>query len=198
MNKLISDIFDKESRFRQRHQYFIKLGIAFFWNLVGILLPTLTCGILLQIAGLQSFGEYLLNDLSKAAFSFSSTSLLCVELIHGKSSEIRSGVKWGVGIVFLMISLLLSCGLAVNQILSDYPDFEVQGNISPYINVLDALCVSAYLAAMSCTSNDMGYELEEYVEDESSDDGYIINAEDLELLIRDAWSLGRSENGDKD
>ena len=51
---------------------------------------------------------------------------------------------------------------------------------------------------MSCTSNDMGHELEEYVEDESRDDGYIINAEDLELLIRDAWSLGRSENGDKE
>ena len=58
-----------------------------------------------------------MSDLSKAAFSFSSASLLCVELIHGNCSEIHSGIKWGVGILLLMLSLLLSCGLAVNQIL---------------------------------------------------------------------------------
>lgn len=44
----------------------------------------------------------------------------------------------------------------------------------------------------------MSYEPDEFVEDEASDDGYIISAEDLESLIRDVWSLGRSENGDKD
>ncbi|MDB1862581.1 hypothetical protein PMX20_09405 [Collinsella aerofaciens] len=117
MNKLISSIINKVNGFRQSHQFIIEFSIAFIWNLVGILLPTIACGILLAISGLQSFYEYFMNDLSKAAFSFSSASLLCVELIHGNCSKIHSGIKWGVGIILLMLSLLLSCGLAVNQML---------------------------------------------------------------------------------
>lgn len=184
--------------FRQCHQFFIKLSIAFIWNLVGILLPTIACGILLQISGLQSFYEFLLSDLSKAAFSFSSASLLCVELIHGNCSEIHSGIKWGVGILLLMLSLLLSCGLAVNQILFESSYLKEQASMSPFINSLVALSVSAYLAAMSCADSDMSYEPDVNVEDESSNDGYIISADNLESLIRDVWSLDRSENGDKD
>lgn len=99
---LISNFVNSVKGLRQRHQFLVKFSIAFIWNLVGILLPTIACGILLQISGLQSFCEYLLSDLSKAAFSFSSASLLCVELIHGNCSEIHSGIKWGVGILLLM------------------------------------------------------------------------------------------------
>lgn len=198
MNKLICDIVNFAKGLRQRHQFLAEFGIAFIWNLVGILLPTIACGILLQISGLQSFFDYLLSDLSKAAFSFSSASLLCVELIHGNCSEIHSGIKWGVGILLLMLSLLLSCGLAVNQILFESSYLKEQASMSPFINSLVALSVSAYLAAMSCAGSDMSYEPDEFVEDEASDDGYIISAEDLESLIRDVWSLGRSENGDKD
>lgn len=97
-----------------------------------------------------------------------------------------------------MLSLLLSCGLAVNQILFESSYLKEQASMSPFINSLVALSVSAYLAAMSCAGSDMSYEPDEFVEDEASDHGYIISADALEALIRDVWSLGRSENGDKD
>ena len=181
---------------RQRHQFLVEFSIAFIWNLVGILLPTIACGILLQISGLQSFCEYLLSDLSKAAFSFSSASLLYVELIHGNCSEIHSGIKWGVGILLLMLSLLLSCGLAVNQILFESSYLKDQASMSPFINSLVALSVSVYLAAMSCAGSDISYGSDVNVEDKASDDGYIISADDLKSLIRDVRSLNRSENGD--
>lgn len=184
--------------FRQSHQFIFEFSIAFIWNLVGILLSTIACGILLAISGLQSFYEYFMSDLSKAAFSFSSASLLCVELIHGNCSKIHSGIKWGVGIILLMLSLLLSCGLAVNQMLFESHFFDVQTSLSPYINSSVALAVSAYLAAMSFTSSNAGSGPDEYRENETSDDGYIITADDLEMIIRDALSLGRSENGDEE
>lgn len=141
---LISNFVNSVKGLRQRHQFLVEFSIAFIWNLVGILLPTIACGILLQISGLQSFCEYLLSDLSKAAFSFSSASLLCVELIHGSFSEIHSGIKWGVGILLLMLSLLLSYGLAVNQILFESSYLKDQASMSPFINSLVALSVSVY------------------------------------------------------
>lgn len=193
---LISNFVNSVKGLRQRHQFLVEFSIAFIWNLVGILLPTIACGILLQISGLQSFCEYLLSDLSKAAFSFSSASLLCVELIHGNCSEIHSGIKWGVGILLLMLSLLLSCGLAVNQILFESSYLKDQASMSPFINSLVALSVSVYLAAMSCAGTDISYGSDVDVEDKASDDGYIISADDLKSLIRDARSLDRSENGD--
>lgn len=193
---LISNFVNSVKGLRQRHQFLVEFSIAFIWNLVGILLPTIACGILLQISGLQSFCEYLLSDLSKAAFSFSSASLLCVELIHGNCSEIHSGIKWGVGILLLMLSLLLSCGLAVNQILFESSYLKDQASMSPFINSLVALSVSVYLAAMSCASSDISYGSDVDVEDKASDDGYIISADDLKSLIRDVRSLDRSENGD--
>lgn len=193
---LISNIVNSVKGLRQRHQFLVEFSIAFIWNLVGILLPTIACGILLQISGLQSFCEYLLSDLSKAAFSFSSASLLCVELIHGNCSEIHSGIKWGVGILLLMLSLLLSCGLAVNQILFESSYLKDQASMSPFINSLVALSVSVYLAAMSCAGSDISYGSDVDVEDKASDDGYIISADDLKSLIRDVRSLDRSENGD--
>lgn len=193
---LISNFVNPVKGLRQRHQFLVEFSIAFIWNLVGILLPTIACGILLQISGLQSFCEYLLSDLSKAAFSFSSASLLCVELIHGNCSEIHSGIKWGVGILLLMLSLLLSCGLAVNQILFESSYLKDQVSMSPFINSLVALSVSVYLAAMSCAGTDISYGSDVDVEDKASDDGYIISADDLKSLIRDARSLDRSENGD--
>lgn len=194
---LISNFVNSVKCLRQRHQFLVEFSIAFIWNLVGILLPTIACGILLQISGLQSFCEYLLSDLSKAAFSFSSASLLCVELIHGNCSEIHSGIKWGVGILLLMLSLLLSCGLAVNQILFESSYLKDQASMSPFINSLVALSVSVYLAAMSCAGSDMSYGSDVNVENKASDDGYIISADDLKSLIRDVRSLDRSENGDK-
>lgn len=194
---LISNFVNSVKGLRQRHQFLVEFSIAFIWNLVGILLPTIACGILLQISGLQSFCEYLLSDLSKAAFSFSSASLLCVELIHGNCSEIHSGIKWGVGILLLMLSLLLSCGLAVNQILFESSYLKDQVSMSPFINSLVALSVSVYLAAMSCAGSDMSYGSDVNVENKASDDGYIISADDLKSLIRDVRSLDRSENGDK-
>lgn len=193
---LISNIVNSVKGLRQCHQFLVEFSIAFIWNLVGILLPTIACGILLQISGLQSFCEYLLSDLSKAAFSFSSASLLCVELIHGNCSEIHSGIKWGVGILLLMLSLLLSCGLAVNQILFESSYLKDQASMSPFINSLVALSVSVYLAAMSCAGSDISYGSDVDVEDKASDDGYIISADDLKSLIRDVRSLDRSENGD--
>ena len=193
---LISNIVNSVKGLRQRHQFLVEFSIAFIWNLVGILLPTIACGILLQISGLQSFCEYLLSDLSKAAFSFSSASLLCVELIHGNCSEIHSGIKSGVGILLLMLSLLLSCGLAVNQILFESSYLKDQASMSPFINSLVALSVSVYLAAMSCAGSDISYGSDVDVEDKASDDGYIISADDLKSLIRDVRSLDRSENGD--
>lgn len=193
---LISNFVNSVKGLRQRHQFLVEFSIAFIWNLVGILLPTIACDILLQISGLQSFCEYLLSDLSKAAFSFSSASLLCVELIHGNCSEIHSGIKWGVGILLLMLSLLLSCGLAVNQILFESSYLKDQASMSPFINSLVALSVSVYLAAMSCAGTDISYGSDVDVEDKASDDGYIISADDLKSLIRDARSLDRSENGD--
>lgn len=193
---LISNFVNSVKGLRQRHQFLVEFSIAFIWNLVGILLPTIACGILLQISGLQSFCEYLLSDLSKAALSFSSASLLCVELIHGNCSEIHSGIKWGVGILLLMLSLLLSCGLAVNQILFESSYLKDQASMSPFINSLVALSVSVYLAAMSCAGSDISYGSDVNVEDKASDDGYIISADDLKSLIRDVRSLNRSENGD--
>lgn len=193
---LISNFVNSVKGLRQRHQFLVEFSIAFIWNLVGILLPTIACGILLQISGLQSFCEYLLSDLSKAAFSFSSASLLCVELIHGNCSEIHSGIKWGVGILLLMLSLWLSCGLAVNQILFESSYLKDQASMSPFINSLVALSVSVYLAAMSCAGSDISYGSDVDVEDKASDDGYIISADDLKSLIRDVRSLDRSENGD--
>lgn len=193
---LISNFVNSVKGLRQRHQFLVEFSIAFIWNLVGILLPTIACGILLQISGLQSFCEYLLSDLSKAAFSFSSASLLCVELIHGNCSEIHSGIKWGVGILLLMLSLLLSCGLAVNKILFESSYLKDQASMSPFINSLVALSVSVYLAAMSCAGSDISYGSDVNVEDKASDDGYIISADDLKSLIRDVRSLNRSENGD--
>lgn len=193
---LISNFVNSVKGLRQRHQFLVEFSIAFIWNLVGILLPTIACGILLQISGLQSFCEYLLSDLSKAAFSFSSASLLYVELIHGNCSEIHSGIKWGVGILLLMLSLLLSCGLAVNQILFESSYLKDQASMSPFINSLVALSVSVYLAAMSCAGSDISYGSDVNVEDKASDDGYIISADDLKSLIRDVRSLNRSENGD--
>lgn len=193
---LISNFVNSVKGLRQRHQFLVEFSIAFIWNLVGILLPTVACGILLQISGLQSFCEYLLSDLSKAAFSFSSASLLCVELIHGNCSEIHSGIKWGVGILLLMLSLLLSCGLAVNQILFESSYLKDQASMSPFINSLVALSVSVYLAAMSCAGSDISYGSDVDVEDKASEDGYIISADDLNSLIRDVRSLDRSENGD--
>lgn len=193
---LISNFVNSVKGLRQRHQFFVEFSIAFIWNLVGILFPTIACGILLQISGLQSFCEYLLSDLSKAAFSFSSASLLCVELIHGNCSEIHSGIKWGVGILLLMLSLLLSCGLAVNQILFESSYLKDQASMSPFINSLVALSVSVYLAAMSCAGSDISYGSDVDVEDKASDDGYIISADDLKSLIRDVRSLDCSENGD--
>lgn len=193
---LISNFVNSAKGLRQRHQFLVEFSIAFIWNLVGILLPTIACGILLQISGLQSFCEYLLSDLSKAAFSFSSASLLCVELIHGNCSEIHSGIKWGVGILLLMLSLLLSCGLAVNQIFFESSYLKDQASMSPFINSLVALSVSVYLAAMSCADSDISYGSDVDVEDKASDDGYIISADDLKSLIRDVRSLDRSENGD--
>lgn len=194
---LISNFVNSVKGLRQRHQFLVEFSIAFIWNLVGILLPTIACGILLQISGLQSFCEYLLSDLSKAAFSFSSASLLCVELIHGNCSEIHSGIKWGVGILLLMLSLLLSCGLAVNQILFESSYLKDQTSMSPFINSLVALSVSVYLAAMSCAGSDISYGSDVNVENKASDDGYIISTDDLKSLIRDVRSLDRSENGDK-
>ena len=194
---LISNFVNSVKGLRQRHQFLVEFSIAFIWNLVGILLPTIACGILLQISGLQSFCEYLLSDLSKAAFSFSSASLLCVVLIHGNCSEIHSGIKWGVGILLLMLSLLLSCGLAVNQILFESSYLKDQTSMSPFINSLVALSVSVYLAAMSCAGSDISYGSDVNVENKASDDGYIISADDLKSLIRDVRSLDRSENGDK-
>lgn len=194
---LINNVLNSVKGLRQRHQFLVEFSIAFICNLLGILLPTIACGILLQISGLQSFCEYLLSDLSKAAFSFSSASLLCVELIHGNCSEIHSGIKWGVGILLLMLSLLLSCGLAVNQILFESSYLKDQASMSPFINSLVALSVSVYLAAMSCAGSDMSYGSDVNVKDKASDDGYIINADDLKSLIRDVRSLDRSENGDK-
>lgn len=193
---LISNFVNSVKGLRKRHQFLVEFSIAFIWNLVGILLPTIACGILLQISGLQSFCEYLLSDLSKAAFSFSSASLRCVELIHGNCSEIHSGIKWGVGILLLMLSLLLSCGLAVNQILFESSYLKDQASMSPFINSLVALSVSVYLAAMSCAGSDISYGSDVDVEDKASDDGYIISADDLKSLIRDVRSLDRSENGD--
>lgn len=193
---LISNFVNSVKGLRKRHQFLVEFSIAFIWNLAGILLPTIACGILLQISGLQSFCEYLLSDLSKAAFSFSSASLLCVELIHGNCSEIHSGIKWGVGILLLMLSLLLSCGLAVNQILFESSYLKDQASMSPFINSLVALSVSVYLAAMSCAGSDISYGSDVDVEDKASDDGYIISADDLKSLIRDVRSLDRSENGD--
>lgn len=193
---LISNFVNSVKGLRQRHQFLVEFSIAFIWNLVGILLPTIACGILLQISGLQSFCEYLLSDLSKAAFSFSSASLLCVELIHGNCLEIHSGIKWGVGILLLMLSLLLSCGLAVNQIFFESSYLKDQASMSPFINSLVALSVSVYLAAIACAGSDISYGSVVDVEDKASDDGYIISADDLKSLIRDVRSLDRSENGD--
>lgn len=51
---------------------------------------------------------------------------------------------------------------------------------------------------MSFASSNASSESDEYRENETSDDGYIITADDLEMIIRDAWSLGRSENGDEE
>lgn len=207
MKKLISNIVKKVNHFRHRHQFFIKLGIAFFWNLVGILLPTIACGVLLHFSGLQYFCEYLLSDLSKAAFSFSSASLLCVELIHGNSLKIHSSIKWGFGILLLMLTLLLSCGLAVNQIILESPVpkkdlLKVEMNVSPYINSFVAIAVSAYLAAMSCSDSDAAIrsteEIKKYVKNDGNVDEYVIRSSDLEMLIMDAQNLGRSENVEKE
>ena len=207
MNKLISDIVKKINHFRLRHQFFIKLGIAFFWNLVGILLPTIACGVLLQVSGLQPFCEYLLSDLSKAAFSFSSASLLCVELIHGNGSKIHSSIKWGIGILLLMLTLLFSSGLAVNQIILESPVpkkdlLKVEMRMSPHINSFVAIAVSAYLAAMSCSDSDAANrsteEFKKYVKNDGNVDEYVIRSSDLEMLIMDAQNLGRSENVEKE
>lgn len=70
------------------------------------------------------------------------------------------------------------------------------GEYVSYYEFTVALAVSIYLAAISCASNNLSSEPDEYNEYEKSDDGYIISADDLEMIIRDVYSLGRNENGD--
>lgn len=41
---LISNIVNSVKGLRQRHQFLVEFSIAFIWNLVGILLPTIACG----------------------------------------------------------------------------------------------------------------------------------------------------------
>ena len=66
-----------------------------------------------------------------------------------------------------MLSLLLSCGLAVNQILFESPYLKDQASMSPFINSLVALSVSVYLAAMSCAGSDISYVSDVNVEDKA-------------------------------
>lgn len=157
-------------RFRSNHSFLCTFLAAFVWNLVGIMLPTVACGILLQVSGLQSFVDYVFGDISKAAFSFSSASLLCVELIHGNGSKVHSGIKWGVGILLLMFSLLFSCGLAVNQILFDSYNFVRQAETSPFINIVVAFAVCVYLAAVTSTDESKDERWVDGTQDDNWDD----------------------------
>ena len=106
-----------------------------------------------------------------------------------------------------MLTLLLSCGLAVNQIILESPVpkkdlLKVEMNVSPYINSFVAISVSAYLAAMSCFDSDAAdrstEEFKKYVKNDGNVDEYVIKSSDLEMLIMDAQNLGRSENVEKE
>lgn len=132
--------------------------VAFAQNIVGIILPTLSCALLLQTSLLESIPEYFAEDLYDASFSFGTSSLLLIELI--KTPEKRPGFRWalGVGILLLGAILLVSSGLAVNQIIVEDLGFEAKSEFAPWVNFIFAVGVSCYLASSSVTS-DEGYAM---------------------------------------
>lgn len=113
--------------------------IAFAQNIVGIILPTLACALLLQTSLLESIPEYFEEDLHDASFSFGTSSLLLIELI--KSSGKRPGFRWslGVGIFLLGAILLVSSGLAVNQIIVKDFGFKAESEFAPWVNFIFAV-----------------------------------------------------------
>ena len=107
----------------------------------------------------------------------------------------------------LMLTLLLSSGLAVNQIILESPVpkkdlLKEEMSMSPYINSFVAIAVSAYLAAIACSDSNVadGFtdESKKYVKNDGNVDEYVIRPSDLEMLIMDAQNLGRSEIVEKE
>lgn len=151
--------------------------LAFFRNMVGIILPTLSCSVLLQAAMLESVPNYFAEDFYDASFSFGTSSLLLIELMRpagrcagrNKRSDHmgwrlrdgwydRSGDRVsffgsrGFGVLLLGVVLLISSGLAVNQVLVNQYQFSVRAEFAPWINFVFAVGVSCYLARLSVTS----------------------------------------------
>ena len=151
--------------------------LAFFRNMVGIILPTLSCAVLLQAAMLESVPEYFAEDFYDASFSFGTSSLLLIELMRPegrhagwnkrgdhRGRRLRDG--WydssgdrvgffgsrGFGVLLLGAVLLISSGLAVNQVLVNQYQFSVRAEFAPWINFVFAVGVSCYLARLSVTS----------------------------------------------
>lgn len=150
---------------------------AFFRNMVGIILPTLSCAVLLQAAMLESVPVYFAEDFYDASFSFGTSSLLLIELMRpagrrrDRNSRVghrgwRLGDGWydssgervgffgsrAFGVLLLGAVLLISSGLAVNQVLVNQYQFSVRAEFAPWINFVFAVGVSCYLARLSVTS----------------------------------------------
>lgn len=147
--------------------------LAVLRNMAGIILPTLACAVLLQAAMLESALDYFVADLYDASFSFSTSSILLIELMRppeGHPSEEREGGdavsglgdeavekpgffgSRGFGVLLLGVLLLTSSGLAVNQVLASQYDFFVRAEFAPWINACFAFGVSCYIARVSVTS----------------------------------------------
>lgn len=150
--------------------------LAFFRNMVGIILPTLSCAVLLQAAMLESVPDYFAEDFYDASFSFGTSSLLLIELMRpsgrragrvevdvhrdwikdGRDDSTGDRVSFfgsrGFGVLLLGVLLLISSGLAVNQVLVNQYQFSVRAEFAPWINFVFAVGVSCYLARLSVTS----------------------------------------------
>ena len=151
--------------------------LAFFRNMAGIILPTLSCAVLLQAAMLESVHSYFAEDFYDASFSFGTSSLLLIELMRPSGRHVSRN-KWddrpgwrlrdgwydssgdrvsffgsrGFGVLLLGVVLLISSGLAVNQVLVNQYQFSVRAEFAPWINFVFAVGVSCYLARLSVTS----------------------------------------------
>lgn len=122
------------------------------WMLAGILLPTIFCGVLFHISGLREFLGYVQQELEDASFTFNATALLFVELVHTENKRFLPSLRWAIGIILLVVSMLFSCGIAVNQILVNRK-FEVTAVAeSLTVNVFFVTAIVVYLAAISATT----------------------------------------------
>lgn len=155
--KINARLFDVQRRV-EIYAWIVHPGVTIFvqsavWTAIGIFLPIVFCGALLHIAGVQDFLGYTEQELRDASFTFSATALLFVELVHSAGNQLFRPLRWAVGITLLVVSLLFSCGAAINQFLITKDIIVATATDSPLTNICFASAIVVYLAMVSATSS---------------------------------------------